>query len=694
MEAFESGNISRSDKCTGSRSLILYYMARSKPPKQSFAKDSRTAGASNDALLVAFHHSLPLFASAILSLDSWHIRITDPTTSASRNEYALDKGQVCRCLAWGTVSKKGEKSKKKRKVEEKSDEGILGAGSNDGTIHLFNPSEDSPIAKLEGGHTGEVLSLCFTDNSVWSAGSDGKAVEWDISSRTILQTIVIDSSNALRTVAFSSPTLLAASYTIHQLKLPNTETQHSYTNHTSPVHSLIFGPESRFVSAAEDDRYMNIISADNSVQERSLVAESDIRRISYLDDILGAVTVDGTIELFANPFAAVTSSSNKRRKSQVTSSKSKVQVVRPDGTLVQVSDVSIRKDNAMIMAWSEGARMVFETIQLKDDQGAMIDSTELVRAKQPMMGATNGVKEKSSRTYRDGEAQIAAGNDAGDLEMVDDLQNNIDDEDSDEEPTEEPTLADRLLSMEVSAATPAKAPASSKTILKMPSAGSLTTVLTQALKSNDTALLESCLHHSESKIILASVRRLDATLAVVLLEQIASRIARRPGRSADLGMWVRWTIVVHGGYLASLPGLVRTLSSLHGVLATRAATLPRLLALQGRLDMVHSQIELRREGGLKSATGEDPSDVEYIEGESDLSDEEEIGIEDASQLGGLDTSDEDSDGEEASDGEGEFSDDSGDGNEFADLDATMEMLQEEDEADDDDNISGASDDEA
>ncbi|CCG80636.1 U3 small nucleolar RNA-associated protein [Taphrina deformans PYCC 5710] len=675
-------------------------MARTKPPKQSFAKDSQVNGFSSAVLLTAFHSSLPLFASALLSLDAWHIRIEDPSTSTSRNEYALDKGSQCRCLAWGSLPnfKKSEKSKKKRKVEDSYPDAVLAAGTNDGSIYLFNPSESDSLARLQGGHLGEILALMFSNSSLWSAGADGKLCEWDLTTHKTVQTITIDIANPLQSIAISPTDILAASYTIHHLQMSDHAVQNTYTNHTSPVHTILFGPDRHFISAADDDRYMNVFTMNKSTQDKALIAESDVRRITYSNDILCAVTADGVVELFPQPLAATTASTSKRRKSHVAGSKSIIKVVRPDATSVNIVDASLRSNNTMILVWNEGAKMVFETLSCHDDNGEIIESKEIVRSKQPSMGTTNGTKDNSRKGYADGNAQVVSGNDMRDLEMTDTISNGHpsgeDDSEDEAEPTEEPTLAERLHSMEVSAATPAKVPAASKAVMKMPPAGSLATVLTQALKSSDTALLESCLHHADSKVILATVRRLDATLAVTLLEQLASRISRRPGRSTDLGVWVRWTIVVHGGYLASLPGLVKTLSSLHSVLSTRAAALPRLLALQGRLDMVNSQIELRREGGSKTNTGEDPSDVEYVEGESDISDEEEIGIEDASQMGDMDTSDEESEAGSGSDEEGDFSDDSGDANEFAELDAQMEMMQDDEEGEDEEEVEGASDDEA
>lgn len=678
-------------------------MARTKPSnRQSQAKDTRIASASAVSLS-AFHPSLPLFASASLALDAWHVRIADTTDQSIRNAYSLDKGQTCRCMTWGTrvASSKADKTKKKRKVEQGTEEGILGVGINNGSISLFVASESVAIATLHGGHNGEVLALTFTGSVLWSTGADANVVEWDTRTYTKIRTIQTESSNSMTSILASSTKLLTASHTIYQYALPEGEQEQTFTNHTSPVHSLAFGTDSQFVSAAQDDRYMNIFSIDQASQARSLIAEADVRRITCHEDLVCAVTVEGTVELFQAPFAGPSTTTSKKRKSMVMNAASKIRVKRPNDETVDIQDVSLRTDNTLILMWNEGARLVFESVVVFGESGELTDTLELTREKRPLLGATNGLKDRVRAGYHDSNAQIGAGPDVADLEMEDgsegkrrdrSLSEDEEGEEGDEE-DEEPTLAERLHSMEVTS-TPSAKPQASKEVLKMPAAGSLSTVLTQALRSSDTALLESCLHHNNSKVILATVRRLDATLAVTLLEQLASRLARRPGRSGDLGVWVRWTIVVHGGYLASLPGLVRTLSSLHNVLSTRAASLPRLLALQGRLDMVHAQIELRREGGLQENQKRTSGTVEYNEGESDLSDEEEIGIEDASEFGGLDSSDdddeEDSEGDEAGD---DFSDDSQARGEFDELDAQMEMMQSDDDEDIEE-VDVASDDEA
>lgn len=165
------------------------------------------------------------------------------------------------------------------------------------------------------------------------------------------------------------------------------------------------------------------------------------------------------------------------------------------------------------------------------------------------------------------------------------------------------------------------------TQLQAPSGASLGTVLSQALKTNDVTLLESCLQTSDIKTIRATIQRLDSPLAGALLQRLAERIHKRPGRSGSLMVWVQWTLVTHGGYLATQPNLIKKLADLNRVLDDRSRSMNNLLSLKGKLDMLEAQIELRRsmqriQQGLDDE--DDDQDVIYVEGQE--SDEEAAAI--------------------------------------------------------------------
>lgn len=157
--------------------------------------------------------------------------------------------------------------------------------------------------------------------------------------------------------------------------------------------------------------------------------------------------------------------------------------------------------------------------------------------------------------------------------------------------------------------------------LSLPTGANLTTVLTQALRTNDKDLLETCLQMNDLDSVRSTIERLDSTLVAALLKRIAERLHKRPGRAANLMVWVQWTLVSHGGYLVSQPDVVRKVADLYRVISERATGLSALLQLKGKLDMLSAQLALRRSMGRPPEIGADDDEaVIYVEGEESDSD--------------------------------------------------------------------------
>jgi U3 small nucleolar RNA-associated protein 5 len=170
-------------------------------------------------------------------------------------------------------------------------------------------------------------------------------------------------------------------------------------------------------------------------------------------------------------------------------------------------------------------------------------------------------------------------------------------------------------------------PPESSKLVTVPSGISLSTVLTQALRTNDNNLLESCFHNTDTQIIRSTIQRMDSSLAGILIQKLAERLSSRPGRYGHLLVWVQWICVAHGGAIGSQPQVVSKVKLLYKVLNQRSKALDSLLLLKGKLDMLDAQLGLRRQlleerGPLRHPN---ESRVVYIEGEeeddSDGSDE-------------------------------------------------------------------------
>lgn len=164
-------------------------------------------------------------------------------------------------------------------------------------------------------------------------------------------------------------------------------------------------------------------------------------------------------------------------------------------------------------------------------------------------------------------------------------------------------------------------PASGKGALLRPVTGhSLTTVLQQALKTNDKDMLESCFHLRDVQAIRNTIQRLPSPLVGNLLSRISERIYKRPGRTGSLMIWIQWSLVAHGGYLATQPDILRKLKALNQVVRQRAQGLQPLVQLKAKLDMLNAQLELRRgvqSQRLRTDAADEEDGVLYIEGQDD-----------------------------------------------------------------------------
>lgn len=279
----------------------------------------------------------------------------------------------------------------------------------------------------------------------------------------------------------------------------------------------------------------------------------------------------------------------------------------PNSTRIDESRTSV---TVPIPAKPKSSKQV-ETIEISSDSESNYDDISDVDDDEV-------AEEQTARAQGDGEPQLDGNEDSK-------IQEEGEDSDA------EPTFGDLIRNHEtvdVTAAlggrqsTDASTPltAAPQRQIAPPSTSSIGIVLAQALRTDDADLLESCLHTSDATVIRNTIQRLDSSLAGALLTQLTSRLHRRPGRAHNLMTFVQWTLIGHGGALATQPDIQRRLAELNRVLEERTRGLNSLLALKGKLDMLEAQMTLRRGNKSRRASGKDHDD-------SDSDDDEEDGEE-------------------------------------------------------------------
>ncbi|KAG8734256.1 Small subunit (SSU) processome component [Ceratobasidium sp. 428] len=447
----------------------------------------------------------------------------------------------------------------------------------------------------------------------------------------------------------------------------------------------------------------------------SVPLDSDARHVAFGAGVaastLLALASSGKVSLYTLPEKLATSAKSKASVSALSpKSTVKVQYAGKKGGDPVAADVVAATfvpadEGKVVVARLVGVKPVFDIIQYRDAAGDFLAEVNLTHksANAGLAAETNGVAptkryaEPHSLAIRSG-AELAqdpskpqATTTAADLDVE----------------LAEITLNERNKTLAGSSATlsdkststaqkrrhdsPAADTAEdSSTRLPVPS-HSLSRTLAQALHSGDSALLETCLAHGDATLIRNTVLRLPPTLCVPLIQACVERLGRGArgekgggaGASAQRGTslirWVRAVLVVHSGFLMTIPDLVARLSSLHSTLTARLALQDRLLALNGRLDLVLSQIEMQsaprtavdedvmvkkkkvRRKAARYVEGESESDEGMsVDGEGEESEDDEGSVEDIG-FGSEDDDEDDEEGEEDDDEEEEDEDEDEDG---------------------------------
>ncbi|CDZ96484.1 WD40 repeat-containing protein [Phaffia rhodozyma] len=222
---------------------------------------------------------------------------------------------------------------------------------------------------------------------------------------------------------------------------------------------------------------------------------------------------------------------------------------------------------------------------------------------------------------------------------------------------------------------------------------SLARLLTQALHSSDSPLLEKCLGYSDHALVSSTVKKLQPELSVVLLERLGERISlggggRGGGASANrvrgAGVWFRCVMREKIGYLVTVPNLLVKLEPIHRVLNERIALNAPLLSLSGRLELALAQIEARQQQQASQAAraaGKSSNGGTYIEGESSdssSSDEESGSEEEGEDVGemedvgfGIGSDEDEDDSEDEDDEDDEDAEDDEDNESIEDSDAEV-----------------------
>ena len=251
--------------------------------------------------------------------------------------------------------------------------------------------------------------------------------------------------------------VICAAYNAYILDPDSGEQPPAFTASTNPVHTIVdsiplVGKGTRFLTAAESDRFMTVFNADVPMSIGSLRTENEVLhldlysrhgslnrneieeslevRLLQPSEALAAVNRDGILELFPEPFEFGSSqgldSLKARMKQRTRKASAQVRVVRPDNAVVPLVNASFQGGSEIALAWAEGGiNLFFEKVQWRDEgTGNLLlkEMTDIVKAKSGAgIGAVvmNGVKDMGKSHVDESQTVVANGGDADDVSMAD-----------------------------------------------------------------------------------------------------------------------------------------------------------------------------------------------------------------------------------------------------------------------------------
>ena len=264
------------------------------------------------------------------------------------------------------------------------------------------------------------------------------------------------------------------------------------------------------------------------------------------------------------------------------------------------------------------------------------------------------------------------------------------------------SFAEQLAALGISGPTSDKAASSTSAAVAahpVPEMGSLQAVLVQALKTNVSQLIESCLAIRSPKVIDASVKRLPSSSVLPFLDAIVARLEAKPERAGALVPWIRAILVHHATLLMnSADASASPINRLHQTVDSRLSVFRKLLKLSGRLDLLLTQISKRTDDSVKidakpavilrehEVLDEDDR-VDEEDDDDDASDEDEENHYGFHEENSDDDDDED-DAEDAEDGDRADDDDDDEDDEDSDAEDAEDGASDGSDGDDDDDDDG------
>jgi len=548
------------------------------------------------------------------------LKLWETVTGNIKQEYTPSShlSASCSCLCWSPKRQSLVSSKKKRKKRRTleaepsvASSDLIALGTTNGTILIYNVLKGDLHLQLDGGHSDTVHSVCWSADgcTLYSCSSDQHIIEWDLTTAKVVHKWKADTGGVYSiNLCCSGRNLLSAGRAIKLWDLETHSIIKTYAGHATEVFQLVTVPmpdeaegsgdapnneTAYFLSAAQEDRLVHAWRTDKASKEKHAVAsfslpEEPMQMIvqfntSLKSILLGVVTSSGQLLMFEHVLNGFLKKPLKpKHVIQLATESSEGETPHP----IPVLAAHICDDSPTSVLISHG---IFLRPTFERHQYSSLNPSECFVRRDPRVSVvsmeSSVSKVKTPVTSKD-LTVLAPGHmtPSGPAQQTDTSQTKIRKKRKNSI-TAETTLDERLHAISIDNDKP------SESSSNIPKADTLITLLTQGLQSGDKKLLNSVLQHHGDRIVTNTVRRLPVTFVVPLVKELSRRMHSGHAQSGHtLAKWLRITLSQHAAYLLAFPELVESLSSIYAAMESRVTLFTRVSRLQGKLDLMLSQI--------------------------------------------------------------------------------------------------------
>ncbi|KAJ8045383.1 WD repeat-containing protein 43 [Holothuria leucospilota] len=528
------------------------------------------------------------------------------------------------CLAWrhsrkNQEHKKRRRSKKHKGGDSETDQAIeetdlIAMGTIGGSVLIYSMRQGDLKSRLEKGHEDTVNDVCWDrlEDTLYSCGDDGNIVEWDLVHGVPKNKWKGDkgSVHSLAVCPISNA-LLSAGRMIKLWNLDDQEVLKQFSGHASPVTRLLFTPFNlypketedtasieglHFLSAAQNERVINVWQIKSKTKSKTAAAslllqqEPSFVDISYPDQRkktirVAAVTREGCVHVFSlvlngqakEPFQPSHTISIATQGDKV---------VTPRPITIIAAHFARGQQDRLLLAYGSSFKTAFEFVSLETDQKEIClvrDDPSLKKSSQEMSG------DKIKRPGTSEDATVLTPYSSAPLKpaLATDSETPVRRKRKADKP--EVSLEDKLMALSM-------AQSQADTSKEHPNLNSMVTLLTQALQSQDKNLLEKVLGQNKANVIKRTVHRLPVTLIEPLLHELARRLDKTPESALTTTVWTKTVLREKASFLTSSPELVRMISEIYEKISGRTHAGKKLNMLQGKLDLMLSQVASQKAG--------------------------------------------------------------------------------------------------